>query len=86
MESLIVSLAVVFVVVVILLKTAVVVPQQNAYVIERHVRCWPRVDLLKDCSSAPDRDAVGLHNHVAYLAVAIPEGDCVFGKHRNCYL
>ena len=35
MESLIVSLAVVFVVVVILLKTAVVVPQQNAYVIER---------------------------------------------------
>ena len=35
MESLIVSLAVVFVVVVILLKTAVVVPQQNAFVIER---------------------------------------------------
>jgi regulator of protease activity HflC (stomatin/prohibitin superfamily) len=35
MESLIVSLAVVFVVVVILLKTAVVVPQQNAYVVER---------------------------------------------------
>ena len=35
MDSLIVSLAVVFVVVVILLKTAVVVPQQNAYVVER---------------------------------------------------
>ncbi len=35
MDSLIVSLAIVFVVVVILLKTAVVVPQQNAYVIER---------------------------------------------------
>jgi len=35
MDSLIVSLAVVFVVVVILLKTAVVVPQQNAFVIER---------------------------------------------------
>ncbi len=35
MESLIVSLAVVFVVIVILLKTAVVVPQQNGYVIER---------------------------------------------------
>ena len=35
MDSLIVSLAVVFVVVVILLKTAVVVPQQNGYVIER---------------------------------------------------
>jgi len=35
MDSLIVSLAVVFVVVIILLKTAVVVPQQNAYVIER---------------------------------------------------
>ncbi|MGB5258663.1 MAG: stomatin-like protein [Woeseiaceae bacterium] len=35
MESLIVSLAVVFVVIVILLKTAVVVPQQNSYVIER---------------------------------------------------
>jgi len=35
MDSLIVSLAIVFVVVVILLKTAVVVPQQNAYVVER---------------------------------------------------
>ena len=35
MESLIVALAVVFVVIVILVKTAVVVPQQNAYVIER---------------------------------------------------
>ncbi|MBT8092835.1 MAG: paraslipin [Gammaproteobacteria bacterium] len=35
MDSLIVSLAVVFVVIVILLKTAVVVPQQNAYVVER---------------------------------------------------
>lgn len=35
MESLIVSLAVVFVAIVILLKTAVVVPQQNGYVIER---------------------------------------------------
>ena len=35
MDSLIVSLAVVFVVVVILLKTAVVVPQQNAFVVER---------------------------------------------------
>jgi regulator of protease activity HflC (stomatin/prohibitin superfamily) len=35
MDSLIVSLAIVFVVVIILLKTAVVVPQQNGYVIER---------------------------------------------------
>ncbi len=35
MDSLIVSLAVVFVAIIILLKTAVVVPQQNAYVIER---------------------------------------------------
>ena len=35
MDSLIVSLAIVFVVVIILLKTAVVVPQQNAYVVER---------------------------------------------------
>ena len=35
MESLIVSLAIAFVAIVILLKTAVVVPQQNAYVIER---------------------------------------------------
>ena len=35
MDSLIVSLAVVFVVIVILLKTAIVVPQQNAYVVER---------------------------------------------------
>lgn len=35
MESLIVSLAVVFVAIIILLKTAVVVPQQNSYVIER---------------------------------------------------
>ncbi|MGB5489239.1 MAG: stomatin-like protein [Woeseiaceae bacterium] len=34
-STLIVSLAVVFVAIVILLKTAVVVPQQNAYVIER---------------------------------------------------
>ena len=35
MESLIVSLAVAFVAIIILLKTAVVVPQQNAYVVER---------------------------------------------------
>ncbi len=35
MESLIVSLGLVFVAIVILLKTAVVVPQQNGYVIER---------------------------------------------------
>ena len=35
MESLIVSLAIVVVAIIILLKTAVVVPQQNAYVIER---------------------------------------------------
>ena len=35
MESLIVSLAVVLVAIIILLKTAVVVPQQNSYVIER---------------------------------------------------
>ena len=35
MESLIVSLAVAFVAIIILLKTAVVVPQQNAFVVER---------------------------------------------------
>jgi regulator of protease activity HflC (stomatin/prohibitin superfamily) len=35
MENLIVALAVVFVAIIILLKTAVVVPQQNAYVVER---------------------------------------------------
>jgi regulator of protease activity HflC (stomatin/prohibitin superfamily) len=35
MESLIVSLAIAFVAIIILLKTAVVVPQQNAYVVER---------------------------------------------------
>ena len=35
MESLIVSLAVAFVAIIILLKTAVVVPQQNGYVVER---------------------------------------------------
>ena len=35
MESLFVSLGVVFVAIIILLKTAVVVPQQNSYVIER---------------------------------------------------
>ena len=35
MESLIVSLAVVFVAIIILLKTAIVVPQQNGYVVER---------------------------------------------------
>jgi regulator of protease activity HflC (stomatin/prohibitin superfamily) len=35
MESLIVSLAVVFVAIIILFKTAVVVPQQNGYVVER---------------------------------------------------
>ena len=35
MESLIVSLAVAFVAIIILLKTAVVVPQQNSYVVER---------------------------------------------------
>ena len=33
--SLIVSLGVVFVVIIILIKTAIVVPQQNAYVVER---------------------------------------------------
>jgi regulator of protease activity HflC (stomatin/prohibitin superfamily) len=35
MESLIVSLGFVFVAIIILLKTAIVVPQQNAYVVER---------------------------------------------------
>ena len=35
MENLIVALAVVFVAIVILLKTAIVVPQQNGYVVER---------------------------------------------------
>ena len=35
MEPLIVSLAVAFVAIIILLKTAVVIPQQNAYVVER---------------------------------------------------
>ena len=35
MDSLIVSLAVVIVAIIILLKTAIVVPQQNAYVVER---------------------------------------------------
>ena len=34
-ESLIVALGVVFVAVIILIKTAIVVPQQNAYVVER---------------------------------------------------
>ena len=35
MDSLIVALGFVFVVIVILLKTAVIVPQQNAYVVEK---------------------------------------------------
>jgi regulator of protease activity HflC (stomatin/prohibitin superfamily) len=35
MESLIVSLAIAFVAIIILLKTAVIVPQQNAFVVER---------------------------------------------------
>ena len=35
MENLIVALAVVFVAIIILLKTAIVVPQQNGYVVER---------------------------------------------------
>ena len=35
MEQTIVALAIVFVAIIILIKTAIVVPQQNAYVVER---------------------------------------------------